>query len=86
MKIHQGDVGAMAPEFGDCLRGSACLSDHQHVGLQTDDRLQSFTNDRMILDASMAQAHAIRILLLKRQQCGCRNSYSWCVAKTGVRV
>jgi hypothetical protein len=54
VKIHQGDVGAMAPEFRNCLRGIVCLSDHQHVGLQTDDRVQSFTNDGMILNAQDA--------------------------------
>jgi hypothetical protein len=41
----------MTPEFDDRLFGCICQTDHQHVGLQTDDRIQSFTKDRMILNA-----------------------------------
>ena len=53
-KIHESDVGLMSPVLGDGFFSGGYLRNEQHIPLRRDQRAQSFSNHRMILDAENA--------------------------------
>src|SRR5262245_12958603 len=74
----------MTPELRDRLLGSAGLSDDLHVRLQPYDRAQSFTNDRVILDAQNTDGrlshgpHASMVIVILSQNASWRTARARC--------
>src|SRR2546423_851210 len=48
-QIHQGDVRPEPTEEIHHLPAVACLPDYRHVGLHSDDRCETLTNDHVVV-------------------------------------